>query len=151
MFGASDREAQAGLEPGIGPRSLLSPAVREALSVRSKAARGTEETTDGPCEDAARPRTIAEPGETTVGVGEQPPHFPTLLRTGAPGGENRLVPSSLSGRWRGFKDGRGTQCGSRRRHGNFQPKRENRTMWTRTSRRARSVSAASYSPGGTRD
>ena len=27
-----------------------------------------------------------------MGVGEQPPHFPTLLRTGAPGGENRLVP-----------------------------------------------------------
>ena len=86
-----------------------------------------------------------------MGVGEQPPHFPTLLRTGAPGGENRLVPSSLSGRWRGFKDGRGTQRGSRRRHGNSQPKRENRTMWPRTSRGARSVSAASYSPAGTRD
>ena len=62
-----------------------------------------------------------------------------------------FVPSSLPGRWRGFKDGRGTQRGSRRRQGNSQPKRENRTMWSRTSRGARSVSAASYSPGGSRD
>ena len=81
LFGASDRKAQAGLEPGIGPRSLLSPAVREAMSVRSKAAKGTEGTTDGPREDAAPPRTIAEPGETTMGVEEQLPRLPTLLRT----------------------------------------------------------------------
>ena len=67
--------------PTRSPLSLSSPAVREAMSVRSKAAKGTEETTDGPREDAARPRTTAEPGETTVGVGEQLPHFPTLLRT----------------------------------------------------------------------
>ena len=42
--------------------------------MRSKAAKGTEETTDGPREDAVRPRTIAEPGETTVGAGSS---FPT--------------------------------------------------------------------------
>jgi len=81
LFGASDLKAQAGLEPGIGPRSLLPPAVREAMSVRSQAAKGAEGTTDGPREDAAPPRTIAEPGETTVGVEEQLPRLPTLLRT----------------------------------------------------------------------
>ena len=62
-----------------------------------------------------------------------------------------FVPSSLPGRRRESRDGRGTQRGSCRRHVNSQPKRENRTMWPRTSRGARSVSAASYSPGGTRD
>ena len=69
------------------------------------AIQGRKGTTDGPREDAARPRTIAEPGETTVGVGEQLPHFPTLLRTGAPGGDTALfrvfVPSSLPGRREG--------------------------------------------------
>ena len=52
---------------------------------------------------------------------------------------------------RGSMDGQGTQRGSRRRHCNSQPKQENRTMRPRTSRGARSASAASYSPSGTQD
>ena len=58
------------------------------MSVGSRAAKGKGGTTSGPRVDTARPRMIAEPGETTVGVGEQLPRLPSLLRTWAPGGDS---------------------------------------------------------------
>lgn len=61
-------------------RFLLTPAVRELVSVGSRAARGKGGTIGGPRVDTARPRTTTEPGETTVGAGEQLPRLPSLLR-----------------------------------------------------------------------
>ena len=85
-FGASERRAQAGLEPRIG-RPPCSPATFPIVTpgegtrvcgvhTNAEAARRTEGTTG--CEDAARP--AGELGETTVAVGEQLPRFPALVR-----------------------------------------------------------------------
>ncbi|XDA73318.1 hypothetical protein R6Z07_003642 [Ovis aries] len=122
------------------------------MSVRSKAAKGTEGTTDGPREDAARPRTIAEPGETTSGrrgAVSPPPDSAADLsprRREPPCPVRSPGPRSRES-GRGSRDGRGTQRGSRRRHGNSQPKRENRTMWPRTSRGARQARAGHVQAG----
>ena len=84
--------------------------------------------------------------------------FPTSRLCCGPEPQAAIPPCSVCsfrphsrGGGRGTRGGRGTQRGSRRRHGYSQPKGENRTMWPRTSRGARSVSAASYSPGGSQD
>ena len=119
-----------------------------------------------PQREQKRPQTV--PVKTQPGLGRPQSlekrqwasgsSFPTSRLCCGPEPQAAIPPCSVCsfrphsrGGGRGTRGGRGTQRGGRRRHGNSQPKRENRTMWPRTSRGARSVSAASYSPCGSRD
>ena len=52
-------------------------------STNHRACKGNKKTTGGPREDAARPGTIIEFGDTTGASGEQLPHLPALVRTWA--------------------------------------------------------------------
>ena len=52
-------------------------------STNHRACKGNKKTTGGPREDAARPGTIVEFGDTTGASGEQLPHLPALVRTWA--------------------------------------------------------------------
>ena len=84
LLGASDHRARAGLEPRIG-RPPCSPAAFPVVTRgegpvcvphKCRARKVNRRDYRRPREDAARPRTIADHGDTTAAVGEQLPRRP---------------------------------------------------------------------------